>query len=437
MNLYRTGHNKEPLGIYIHIPFCVKKCEYCDFLSMPADDSVKKKYIENLGMEIRRKVNAHLFEKYELKTIFIGGGTPTALPAEQLEMLGTYIDYILRKNNESNGSVSDDNINYNNTDESIENDEITDEKNANGNTLNYGIEITIECNPGTLDMKKAQILKKHGINRVSLGLQSANDEELKMLGRIHDFDDFVEAYTILQEVGIDNINVDLMSALPLQTAETWEKTLRSVAELSPMHISAYSLIIEEGTPFFEKFSEDDEIRFSGGVPNVLPSEETEREMYEITEKVLAEFGYERYEISNYAKSGMQCRHNIGYWKGKEYLGLGLGAVSMMRHGEGYARYNVTRDLKKYLNGDFEPYDIEELTREIRMEEFIFLGLRMTEGFLIKDFYDRFGVSIYEIYGNVLQKMIDENLLLIKADKKVFLTKKGLDLSNYVFEQFMF
>jgi len=425
MNLDRLKCHREPLGIYIHIPFCVKKCDYCDFLSMPADYSVKDIYIEALGKEIKQKINAALFEKYELRTIFIGGGTPTALSAEQLDKLGQCAAYIVNEFYKYNYSFRPD------KEVSIESNQYLNKCEGFGSD----IEISIECNPGTINREKAEILKKYGINRVSLGLQSANDEELKLLGRIHTFEQFLEAFTLLRDAGIDNVNVDLMSALPGQTVESWEKTLRTAAELSPNHISAYSLIIEEGTPFFDKFAEDEAIRDSGGVPALLPPEEAERKMYVLTKSVLSEYGYGRYEISNYAKSGYECRHNIGYWQAKEYLGLGLGAVSMMGIERLYVRFNNTRDLNKYLSGDFSAYESENLTSEIQMEEFMFLGLRMMQGIVMSDFENKFGRTIYDVYIQQLHRLEEQHLITIE-NERVFLTEEGISVSNYVFEQFM-
>lgn len=397
--------HKEPLGIYIHIPFCVKKCDYCDFFSMKADTSVKDDYITALGNEIRAKINTGLFQKYKLNTIFIGGGTPTCLLANQLEKLGTYIDCIIDENAACNGKKDK-------------------------------IEITVECNPGTIDEEKAAILKKHYVNRISLGLQSANNDELKNLGRIHTFEDFLEAFKIIRNAGIQNINVDLMSALPYQTIESWEYTLRKTAALFPEHISAYSLIIEEGTAFYDKYRSDEKVRDMGDIPKILPSEDVERKMYELTKKILSEYSYERYEISNYAKPGRECKHNIGYWKLDEYMGIGAGAVSMMTFDEKIKRFNNTTDIKAYIANDFCMHDCEDLTKKIRMEEFMFMGLRMIQGVSTHRFYEKFKVSVNDIYGNVINKLIFEKLLEKTPDERICLTNKGLDLGNYVFEQFI-
>lgn len=249
------------MELYIHIPFCIRKCAYCDFLSAPADQETIARYMDALKKQLVRQ--AASFQDRKIDTVFIGGGTPTVLLTEQLaELLETVqINYALAKD----------------------------------------IEITVEANPGTITAGKVRALAGGGVNRVSLGLQSASETELRLLGRIHTYDDFLRSYGLLREGGIRNLNVDLMSALPGQTIASYERTLRRVLSLHPEHISAYSLIIEEGTPFYEQYREDDRLRDAGEEPRLLPSEESERAMYELTGALLSEYGYERYEISNYAK----------------------------------------------------------------------------------------------------------------------------------------
>ena len=289
----------------------------------------------------------------------------------------------------------------------------------------------MECNPGTLNEKKIKILHDFGINRISLGLQSANDNELKMLGRIHRFDDFLHNYELLRKYDFKNINVDLMSALPLQTVESYENTLKTVTALNPEHISAYSLIIEEGTPFYEKYAEDEKLRNEGGQPELLPDEDSERRMYELTEEILNTKGYNRYEISIYAKKGFECRHNIGYWTGKDYISAGIGASSYIED----RRFVKTDNMSHYLNGDFDEYEIVTLDKKMKMEEFMFLGLRMTAGISRKDFADRFNISIDDVYVSQIQKLIGEGLIISDNDN-LHLSKKGIDVSNYVFEEFL-
>ena len=255
---------KKPLELYIHIPFCERKCAYCDFLSMPATLGVQRQYVEKLIDEIIGESAG--IQGYEVTSVFIGGGTPSILPGEYiLGILQATADYFdLRKD----------------------------------------AEITIEINPGTLDEHKLECYREGGVNRISLGLQSSDDWELKILGRIHTYDDFLRSYEQVRMAGFSNVNVDLMSALPGQTLDSWEKTLKKVLMLRPEHISAYSLIIEEGTPFYERYGNGQK-----AFPP-LPDEDTEREMYHVTRTMMEEHGYHRYEISNYCRSGFECRHNL-------------------------------------------------------------------------------------------------------------------------------
>jgi oxygen-independent coproporphyrinogen-3 oxidase len=289
----------------------------------------------------------------------------------------------------------------------------------------------MEANPGTLSRAMAQTLVHTGINRVSLGLQSASDRELAMLGRIHTYRDFLRSYELLREAGIWNINVDLMSALPGQTVLSYEKTLHQVLALHPEHISAYSLIIEEGTPFYERYREDEIIRERGGVPKLLPDEDSERQMYELTGSLLADYGYERYEISNYAREGKACRHNVGYWTGEEYLGIGLGASSYIEE----TRFRNTESLRDYLRGDFSPYERQHLSKTDRMAEFFYLGLRMCGGVAKSDFVQRFGLAADQVYGPVLSGLVAEELLE-DTGSHYRLTPFGRDVSNQVLYRFL-
>lgn len=385
---------KEQLGIYIHIPFCARKCNYCDFLSCSADYDTMKKYTESLIKEMR--IESEYVNEKELKTIFIGGGTPSILPVELMES-------ILRTLNEYCDMSS-------------------------------CIEFSMECNPGTLNADKLDMYRQYGVNRLSIGLQSANDKELKMLGRIHTFEDFLQSYYLAREKNYNNINIDLMSALPYQTKETYLDTLKKVVELNPEHISAYSLIIEEGTPI-QKMVEI-------AKKNPLPDETAERDMYYDTKRVLHENGYERYEISNYSKSGRECIHNTSYWRRTSYIGLGLGASSYI---EG-TRYNNISDFQTYFDilqkadkrDDITRLheNIEQLTQRDMMEEYMFLGLRMMEGISIRAFYEEFGKTIDDVYGDILQKHIDEKLIE-RSDDRIRLTELGIDVSNYVFSDYIF
>ena len=394
--------NKEELSLYIHIPFCVRKCGYCDFLSAPADEKARDRYVQALLMEIERYQGTETADR-KIKTLYIGGGTPSILSVDQLDCIMQKIKY----------------------------------------TFNFcdDIEASMEMNPGTASKEKCRALYQMGINRLSIGLQSTNDMELKTLGRIHSYEDFINTYTWCREAGFQNINVDLMAALPYQTVESYTTGLRKIIRLAPEHISAYSLILEEGTPFYQKYN-------SGCYP--LPDEEQERLMYRETEQILAQAGYERYEISNYAKKGYACRHNLVYWQGGDYLGLGLGSSSYM---DG-VRFHNTTDFNTYVNQGAYVEDREELSVQAKMEEFMFLGLRVMAGVSGTEFEKRFGQTMEDVYGDVLRKHEEEGLLQIerKEDRKeaaaaepakgktniekVMLTTNGVDVSNYVFADFL-
>lgn len=379
------------LELYVHIPFCVRKCEYCDFLSAPAGADTQQEYVRNLLLEIEQK--GVRCTDYEVTTIFFGGGTPSILKAG---WIADILDAIHR-----NFKVRKD------------------------------AEITIECNPGTLTFEKLSIYKSAGINRISVGLQSASDAELRELGRVHTYEDFLKSYDLIRKKGFSNVNIDLMAALPGQTLKSYEQTLRRVLALKPEHISAYSLIIEEGTPFYEKYEADELLREKGEKPQILPSEETERLMYERTKELLLAHGYERYEISNYARKGYACRHNVGYWRRENYLGFGLGSASLLEN----ERFHNTTDLTDYLGGDYLAYEQEKLDKKSQMEEFMFLGLRMTEGISTECFRQTFGLTVELVYGPVLEQQIADQLLR-KEDGRIFLTERGLDVSNYVMAQFL-
>lgn len=406
------------LELYLHIPFCERKCAYCDFLSAPADLPVRISYIKKLQEEIA--YYGAQYGEYQVSSIFFGGGTPTILEGYQLAaILETVKEHF---------------------------------------NITTDAEITVECNPGTLTAGKAEKLVQAGFNRLSMGLQSADDRELQLLGRIHNFAQFLESYDLARKAGFRNINVDLMSALPGQTLKSWQDTLQKVTALRPEHISAYSLIIEEGTPFYERFAEDERIREEGGHPRLLPEEDVERQMYELTETFLQIKGYERYEISNYAKPGYECRHNCGYWTRKDYLGLGLGASSLVEH----QRFQNTSDLKTYLEQEYSPQcegqhehiaetiqlqeeigltqtghhiHIETLDKKSEMEEFMFLGLRLMVGISRQQFEKKFQVTLNSVYGEVLRKLKGEQLIEEVAGY-VRLTEHGIDVSNYVLAEFL-
>lgn len=375
------NNRRIPLELYVHIPFCVRKCQYCDFLSGPSDEETKDRYIEALLKEIRA---AEHTEDYEIVSVFIGGGTPSALKAEAIAS-------IMRTLQEKFFFCED-------------------------------AEVTIEVNPGTVDPEKLTIYRNVGINRLSLGLQSTDAEELKLLGRIHSYEEFLKSYEWAREAGFSNINIDLMFAIPGQTGEAWRQHLYQVAELNPEHISAYSLIIEEGTPFAEQNLD-------------LPDEDTEYQMYEDTAEILERYGYRQYEISNYAKQGYMCRHNAGYWQRLEYLGFGLGASSLY----GGMRFSNTHQMQEYLKKSRSPdqirKDVTVLSRNEQIEEFMFLGLRMTEGISEKKFEENFNVRLMDIYGDILQKY-EETGFMEHIETKWRLTRKGIHVSNHILADFL-
>ena len=375
------NNRRIPLELYVHIPFCVRKCQYCDFLSGPSDEETKDRYIEALLKEIRA---AEHTEDYEIVSVFIGGGTPSALKAEAIAS-------IMRTLQEKFFFCED-------------------------------AEVTIEANPGTVDLEKLTIYRNVGINRLSLGLQSTDAEELKLLGRIHSYEEFLKSYEWAREAGFSNINIDLMFAIPGQTGEAWRQHLYQVAELNPEHISAYSLIIEEGTPFAEQNLD-------------LPDEDTEYQMYEDTAEILERYGYRQYEISNYAKQGYMCRHNAGYWQRLEYLGFGLGASSLY----GGMRFSNTHQMQEYLKESRNPdqirKDVTVLSRNEQIEEFMFLGLRMTDGISEKNFEENFNVRLMDIYGDILQKY-EETGFMEHIETKWRLTRKGIHVSNHILADFL-
>lgn len=373
------------MELYLHMPFCVRKCAYCDFLSFQTDQATQNRYAKRLMEDI--DVMGEKYGDTPVDTIFIGGGTPS-VPDSAL------IVGIMERVRKAFHVVED-------------------------------AEISMEANPGTVTREKLTDYRRSGINRLSFGLQSANDRELKLLGRIHTWAEFLESFHLARECGFTNINIDLMSALPGQTRESWKDTLKRVTDLNPEHISAYSLIIEDGTPFGEKYGSEEGRK-------LLPDEDSEREMYHETKRFLRDCGYERYEISNYAKPGRACRHNIGYWTGLPYLGLGLGASSYM---DG-CRFAVNSDMKQYLEekpGMFT--DVEKLTKKDMEEEFFYVGLRMTAGVSLPEFERRFGVSAKDVYPGLMEMFVEEKAAVFQGDRFV-LTDYGLDVSNYIMARFL-
>ena len=374
------------LGLYIHIPFCVSKCKYCDFNSYKLNLDKKKKYLKALQKEMefyREEVVGK-----NIETIFIGGGTPSILNENEIKFLF---------------------------------DEI--KKNFN---IKKDAEITMECNPGTLTLEKLKVMKDCGVNRLSIGLQAVQNQHLNYIGRIHTYEEFEKNYKQAKEVGFENINIDLMYALPNQSREDWMESLEKVVKLNPTHISAYSLILEEGTELFNMY-ERKEFK--------LLDEDTDIEMYKYTINYLKSNGYDQYEISNYAKKGYECKHNILYWKCKNYVGLGASASGFLNK----TRYNNLCGLDEYeeiIYSGKKPLEWEEkLSIKDEIEESIFLGLRMNEGIKFEDFLEKYNFNFKEEYKNEINKL--KNMGLIQVDDQFMaLTQKGREISNSVFVEFI-
>lgn len=437
------------LSIYVHIPFCKAKCSYCDFLSFGGFRyPMQRQYVDALCREI--EAYSRVSGQYRARTIFFGGGTPSYIEADLICRIMETIEKVF--------DVAED------------------------------AEITLEGNPDSLKLEKLTAYRRAGINRLSIGLQSTDDEMLARIGRVHNYTQFIAAYKSARQAGFDNINVDLMMGLPRENMDSYLRTLGRVVELQPEHISAYGLIVEEGTPL----SENQELLDS------IPEEEEDRKMYARTKHLLQQSGYTRYEISNYAKEGYECRHNKVYWTGGEYLGVGLGAASYMTvqlENESFkrVRFHGVENINEYI-GRFshcegmredeytdmyhfyeDGYDDEEMEyygmlqmdnehlneykslednamleflrdyyrdlyfckRKDEMEEFMFLGLRMMEGVSKETFKSRFGVTMESIYGKVLEKYISQGLLVEDADRgRIYLSDRGIDVSNVVMAEFM-
>lgn len=374
------------LGLYIHVPFCAQKCYYCDFNSYKINSNQKKEYLINIEREMK-------FYKGEFKdkcfdTVFFGGGTPSILTVDELKELVNHI-----------------NENFN---------------------IKKDAEITIECNPGTINREKLEAMKKMGINRLSIGLQATQNYHLKSIGRIHTYEEFEKNYYDALDIGFKNINIDLMYALPNQKTQEWKDTLDKIIKLNPSHISAYSLILEEGTKLYDMYQNKE---FE------LLDEDTDINMYNYTIDTLKRHGYNQYEISNYSKEDLECKHNIIYWKCDNYLGLGPGASGFI----GDTRYSNIEDICEYnkcIMQNIRPVSEEiELTKKDKIEEFIFMGLRMNEGINIDVFKERFDTDFYDIYQEVMDKLIKRELVRFDG-KNISLTQKGREISNSVFIEFL-
>ena len=386
---------EKELGIYIHIPFCKQKCYYCDFVSF----SNKKEYIEKYIETLKREIDSYDLSKYNITTIYIGGGTPSWIPSEKIQEI---LEKIRQKISENQTRWKD-------------------------------IEITIELNPGTVDEEKTKKYKEIGINRLSIGLQSTNNKLLKEIGRIHTFEDFKDTYNIMKKVGFENINVDLMIGLPNQTISDVKESLNEIIKLNPTHVSVYSLIVEENTKM-EQLINNKELQ--------LPDEELERQMYWYVKNTLELNGYNHYEISNFAKKGKESKHNLNCWEQKEYIGLGLAAYSYLNG----IRYGNTSDIEKYINvRDFlNSSELEESgirivdevqSLEDKRKEYMLLGLRKIDGVSIQNFKEKFVENPIFLFRKELEKLVNEKLITIDGDS-IKLTNKGLDLANIVWEEFV-
>lgn len=403
--------NEKELSLYVHIPFCVRKCAYCDFLSAAASEEEKEAYVGALLAQIESYRQTELAGR-KIKSVFIGGGTPSVLSGDQMRSVIEKIKSVF-------------------------------------NNWGEACEVSMEMNPGTVTKEKCMLYVRLGVNRLSIGLQSPDEKLLKKLGRVHTYRQFMDAYEWADMAGISNINVDLMASLPGQSVEAYCAGLQKIAMLSPAHISAYSLILEEGTPFYETYAAH---------PELLPDEEADRQMYVSTKEILQTYGYSRYEISNYAKPGFACRHNIVYWQRGDYLGLGLGSASLV---DGVRLRNMS-DLRQYtkewmqygkepsLKAETDRFEERHvLSKEEQMEESMFLGLRMMEGISCERFAAQFGALVYDIYADAIESCMREGLLYAyerpagsvdaapgSTEHMLALTDRGIDVSNYVFEKFL-
>ncbi|AEV69324.1 radical SAM family heme chaperone HemW [Acetivibrio clariflavus] len=374
------------IGIYIHIPFCKTKCYYCDFNSFACRDEFVPAYFSALKKEIA--LYSEKLKGFNIKSVFIGGGTPSSVDAQYIYE----VMHLIYK-------------------------EFCIDKEA---------EISIEANPGTLTVEKLKTYKDIGINRISIGLQAWQDTILKRLGRIHTSEEFEQNFKAARKIGFDNINVDLIFGIPGQTVEDWRYTLEMVTALEPEHLSCYSLKIEEGTVFGNMLERGE----------LVPLEDDiDREMYSFCKDYLLKKGYRHYEISNFAKPGFTCRHNLIYWQAEEYIGFGTGAHSFFES----ARFNNKYDLEGYINdikeGKAVSENFEFINEKERMAEFMILGLRLIDGVRMEDFRRRFNEEIHKVYGHQIDRMVEKNLLTVK-DGRIALSSLGLDFANQVFMEFI-
>ena len=385
------------MGLYIHIPFCKKKCEYCDFISYEGKENLVEKYIEcvkheltEIGEQNRIDYENNLDDLVLVKTVYIGGGTPSFINSKYISELLNVI--------------------------------------KNSFILDNDVEITLEVNPGTADEYKIKEYKDSGINRLSIGLQETHDRILKNIGRIHTYENFLNTYNLARKIGFNNINVDLMLGLPGQTLLDLNESLDNVIKLNPEHISVYSLILEEGTPLYFKVS-NHQVQ--------LPDDELERKMYWKVKEKLQKAGYIHYEISNFAKLGYESKHNLACWNQEEYIGVGVASHSYTNN----VRYSVIENVEEYIKNidtDNEADNIifhEKQNKDSKMQEYMLLGLRKIEGIKIQEFKNKFETDPIVLYKNELKKLKDEGLIKIDSNS-IKLTNKGLDLANIVWEEFV-
>jgi len=375
------------LGLYLHFPFCVSKCPYCDFNSYPLkEENQITSYISAIYKEIT--AYSQKLKKVNIKAIYFGGGTPTILSGVQIYNILEFCK-----------------------------DKFTIDKNA---------EITIEANPGTLDGEKIKLLIESGINRLSLGAQSFNNLILKKLGRIHNTQDIIDSYFLARKKGFNNINIDIMFALPDQTTEDLQNTLKKAVSLKPDHVSLYNLTIKPGTEYYKEYKR-------GKLK--LPTEDEEFDMYNWAINYLEESGFEHYEIANFARPHKRSKHNLIYWQNKPYLGIGAGAYSFIR-GYRYMNYeNPERYIKEIMSGKLPIDNGEKLSLRKRMIETIILSLRTKDGVSYKKFITRFKVGINNIFHKQIKKLVNLGLLQ-RDDNRIKLTKKGIFLANTVFREFV-
>ena len=383
------------MELYVHIPFCVQKCKYCDFLSGNYDVKLRERYTYALVTEIESYKERFLNET--VSSIYIGGGTPTHLEVVFMQRI---FDAIYQ-----NFTVEED------------------------------AEITMECNPGTSGLEAFKIYRHMGVNRLSIGLQSVNDDELELLGRIHSFEKFETTFREARLAGFDNISVDIMTGLPYQTWNKLSNTIKKVTYLKPEHISCYSLIVEKGTEFYETYKEDLERKEKDLETDALPDNDMEYELYKRAQQMLEEKGYHQYEISNYAKEGKECKHNIGYWKRVPYLGLGLGAASLIDEVRYTNEANISSYIEKCETEESVRMDEVELSKRDAMSEYMYLGLRMNKGVVRQEFFDAFQITVEAVFGKVIKKNQAAGLLNV-AEGRVFLTEQGMDVSNRVMADFL-